>query len=167
MTESDEGSSVLWEPPKFQREYEAALGDFLIRFNRIENLVSQIIKLALDHLYKLNETDNKKLIERCRKGSLNQHINDLELILLAIPTSQNFPIAEIRKLSEERNKLAHGHFEPDHNEPAYEIIGKGGPRKISISDIQEWGERADTIHTELISLKAYYVFYDVREPHLK
>jgi hypothetical protein len=34
--------------PRIQKNYEAALGEFLVTFNRIENAVSDVIVLALE-----------------------------------------------------------------------------------------------------------------------
>jgi hypothetical protein len=141
--------------PQIQKDYEAALGEFLVRFNRVENAIGDLIVHALSRLKRT------ELVDRCRNAQLNLRLRNLELIMLAFPEVQKLPIGEISALAENRNSLAHGHFEQNPFSGEYEIVGKKGKaHKFTPSDIREMGAGADAIWHDLRLIEAYFIFFD-------
>lgn len=86
-------------------EYQAALGEFLVTFNQLENLLNEVIVELLrrrqkDRLYREADMFDRKL-------------DQLELISLAFHPLHSPDYARLRHLNAERNILAHGHFNVD------------------------------------------------------
>lgn len=148
---------IPWADPQIQKDYEAALGAFLVRFNRIENMIARLVRHALSRL------DRQDLLNRSMSGPLKQRVQALDLILLAFPAFPKLPISGIDRLSAVRNSLAHGHFEQNPYDGDYEIVGKSESRTWHPNEIQGEAAVADSIWTELRLIEAHFLFFDVPE----
>lgn len=50
MSFFDDEDDIPWADPAIQTDYEAALGSFLVSFNRLENLIGDLLEESLAHL---------------------------------------------------------------------------------------------------------------------
>lgn len=107
-----------WADPAIEAAYKAALGSFLVQFNAIENLLTEVLDLSFrslrrPDLLRLNEPFERRL-------------QTLELIGLALPRMHVPNFEDLRALAKERNNLAHGHFDQNPHSGAYSIVTRGG-----------------------------------------
>lgn len=143
---------IPWADPKIQVEYEAALGAFLVRFNRIENFISDLIGRALVR------HGREDLIERALKKQLNARIEILEWLLVPMPYMSDVPTKRIQALADQRASLAHGHFEQNPFSGEYKIVGKGQSKAWTPETIQPLMDEAVAICEELSNLRAQFWF---------
>lgn len=140
---------IPWADPQIQRNYEAALGRFLVRFNRIENAIDTLAAKALRRLGRSGVEVN---------GPFLQRVERLELIMFAFPTWPAIPRPEIKALAGNRNELAHGHFDQNPYSGDYEIVGRKRRRPWSPSEIDALGDEADKIWDKLRTIEAAFLF---------
>lgn len=136
--------------PRSREGYEAALGRFLVAFNRIENLISVLIMAALKDL---GRTD--LIVDSCNVD-LSRRIRNLELILLATPYKQVF--GEVKAIATERNKIAHGHFDQNPIDGRYAVTG----RKPETSGQLQSYDHVTTEHIVALTRRAKDAFDDLR-----
>ncbi|WP_282611016.1 hypothetical protein [Pelagibius sp. Alg239-R121] len=148
-----------WFDPEKRPNYEAALGRFLVSFNRIENQISRLIDLAVVRVRQKHDVKHDPKKEHVRMR-FEHRLYVLELILLAFPEASSLPAAEIRKLSKDRNKLAHGHFDENQFSEDYEIPGRKEVRNWTDQDFSKLVEKSDELYQQLRQLEAFLVFYD-------
>lgn len=142
--------------PQIQKDYEAALGDFLVRFNRIENLIADIAYRALK---RYGRTD---LAASTIKQPLQQRLDSLELILLGVSNLRPLPYAAIKALAKDRNTLAHGHFNQNPFQGDYVIVGRGGEgHDWDPASIAKLAVRADELWDDLRGIEAWFLFDEV------
>jgi hypothetical protein len=143
--------------PQFQKNYEPALGAFLVVFNRIENTVSDLIWLALS---KAGRED----ILRSLDGDLfSRKLTTLDLLSIAYP--QVMPsktlIEELRYLGAERNHLAHGHFDQNPFDGTYNIVTDRKTLTVPVTKIVKLVERAEKAWDDLRNSRAFFWFDDL------
>lgn len=143
---------IPWADPQIQLDYEAALGRFLVRFNRVENAVDNLITMALE---KLNRTDVEI------SGQFLQRVERLELVMLAFPSWPSVPKDQIKSLAGSRNELAHGHFDQNPYQGDYEIVSRKKSRPWSPSQIESLGDKADEIWHALRNIEACFYFEEI------
>lgn len=89
--------------------YKEELADALLAFNRIKIFVSDMIFCTLSQAKRddlQGKAINKQFMAR---------VEALELLLVSVPTAPRVPHARLKKLADERNAFAHGHFSADAN----------------------------------------------------
>ena len=144
--------------PRIQKDYESALGAFLVAFTQIENAVSDIIFLALE------QANRKDILKRLQGDSFRKKLVTLELISLAHPRPlPKSAIDELHDLAAWRNKLAHGHFHQNPFDGSYEIMTdrKRNPFPMPVMQLQQLTERADRAWDALRYAEAYFSFDDL------
>ena len=114
----DYDDHVPWADPKIQADYEAALGRFLVGFNRIEAMVSDLIVRSMQQLERTNDEITEVL-----DNHLKRRVEDL-VKLLREAERPSIPADDIDALAKKRNTLAHGHFEQNPYSGEYEIVGR-------------------------------------------
>jgi hypothetical protein len=158
MIENEFGSleddDLPWAGPSIQRDYEAALGGFLVRFNRIENAVNRLLRFSLARLGRLD------LERQTVRATLQTRVQNLCLLMLSFPTSAQVPSKEIEALSAIRNELAHGHFEQNPFAGDYEIVGTARSKPWLPRDVERQAEEADRIWDQLRLIEAWFIFAD-------
>jgi hypothetical protein len=115
-----EDEDITWADPAIRTEYEAALGRFILAFNEADYRLSQVIA------EELTERGRPELAESATKGNFAQRLEKLEL-LMSYTTDQQLsavPVAKLRSLNTDRNKLAHGHFDQNPYDGSYQLILK-------------------------------------------
>ena len=144
--------------PRIQKDYEAALGAFLVAFTRIENTASDIIFLALE------QAGRKDILNRLRGDSFRRKLVTLELISLAHPRPlQKSAIDELRDLAARRNELAHGHFHQNPFDGSYEILTDRKALPMPVTQLKQLTERAESAWDTLRYAEAYFSFDDLDE----
>ena len=139
--------------PQIRRDYEATLGTFLVVFTRIENTVSDIICLAL------KQAERKDILNRLRGDSFRRKLVTLELISLAHPRPlPRSTIEELRGLAARRNELAHGHFHQNPFDGTYDIVTDRKAFPMSVTQLKQLTERAETAWDALRYAEAYFSF---------
>jgi len=111
---------VPWASEEIQKDYEAALGAFLVAFNRLDNLLTRVIELLLIALKRHD------LVPLCTTGTFAQKVLTLDLLKHSTEGAviSSVPIETIREIGKHRNIVAHGHFDQNPHSGAYEIVGK-------------------------------------------
>ena len=155
--ETHDNTPLEWEDepsadPDVKKEYEAALGAFLLAFNRVDNTVSDIIVLALKKAGR--EEIPRSIAEEDRFA---RKVQNLDLISLRFPeiASQSL-IAELRTLGSERNNLAHGHFDQNLFGGGYDVVARQKRLEVSVEKIRMLAERAEKVYHQVRRFEAYY-----------
>ena len=155
MEDKDEAPPALFDmpsaDPRIQKDYEAALGTFLVAFNRIENAVNDTIILALQ------KSERQDILERLRNDSLYRKLTTLDLISLAY--SRPLPktvVNELRELASQRNDLAHGNFHQNPFDGSYEIVTHQKQFHMSTDQLSLLTKRADRAWDALRYAQAFF-----------
>lgn len=153
--EPDDSDYDYWGSSR--EEYEQSLGKFLVSFNRIENIVSELLARALAR------GGRSDLVDRAIKRPLDRRLDDLELLLVAYPDAPKPPYADIRQLSYRRNELAHGHYDDWQGYQSFNIVSRGKRNSLPPSEITPLVEQAEELAFRLRRLEAHWDFEQVRE----
>ena len=144
--------------PQIQKDYEAALGAFLVACTQIENTISDIIFLALE------QAERKDILNRLRGDSLRRKLVTLELISLAHPRPLlKSAIDELRDLAAQRNDLAHGHFHQNPFDGSFEIVTDRKALSMPIAQLKQLTERAQIAWDALRYAETYFSFDNLDE----
>ncbi|RWE29170.1 MAG: hypothetical protein EOS78_30655 [Mesorhizobium sp.] len=139
-----------------QKDYEAALGAFLVIFNRIENTVSDIVVLAL------KKAEREDILRSLSGDLFARKLTTLELLSVAYPqAAPRELVEELRRLGAERNNLAHGHFDQNPFDGSYRVVTDRNTLSISVAQIGKLTARADKAWDELRSSQAFFWFDDL------
>ena len=157
---SDEArSSWFDEPsadPQIQKDYEAALGAFLVVFNSIENAVSDIIYLAL------KKAAREDILKSLRGDLFSRKLTTLDLLSIAYPQAASKALVdELRRLGAERNDLAHGHFDQNPFDGSYHIVTDRKTLSVPMDKIVKLTERAERAWDDLRGSQAFFWFDDL------
>lgn len=144
--------------PQIQKDYEAALGAFLVVFNLIENTVNDVIVMALQ------QSERQDILQRLKGDSFSRKLATLDLISLTY--SQPLPktlVDELRDLSTHRNNFAHGHFDQNPFDGDYKIVTDRKKKLISmpIAQLNLLTERAETACDAIGYAQAFFEFYNL------
>lgn len=149
--------SVPWASPEIRQQYEAALGRFILAFNELDNLLTEIIETTLERL------DRRDLIKACAQRNFALKVLTLDLLKSSREGAAiaNVPITLLKQVAGERNALAHGHFDQNPFDGSYDIVVKNVRASYS-------AERLDglTVMAEkaLQALRYASAAYDFSEP---
>ena len=145
---------IPWADPSIRTDYEAALGRLILAHNEVDLRVTQLIERCLDRL------DNPPPMRRLTHGMLGERLRSLDL-LKALPINlelDRVDLSKLHQLNNDRNVVAHGHFEQNPFDGDYVLIG----RKKRIEDYPT--ERLDRITADLQAasrqLSVLVDFYD-------
>jgi uncharacterized protein with HEPN domain len=134
--------------------YKEELADALLAFNRIENFVSDMIYQILsqakrDDLH--GKAINKQFMAR---------VEALEFLLVSVPNAPKVPYARLKKLADERNAFAHGHFSADANTGEVVVLGKGRATPWKPEKVLPFLEECSAVRRELSGIYAHILFGD-------
>jgi hypothetical protein len=143
--------------PKIKKDYEAALGAFLLAFNRMDNTVSDVIVLALKKAGR--EEIPKSIAEEDRFA---RKVQNLDLISLRFPeiASQSL-LGELRALGSERNNLAHGYFDQNPFGGGYDVVARQRRLEVSVEKIHALAERAEKAYLQVRRFEAHFWHEDL------
>jgi hypothetical protein len=151
--ESDDG--LPWASPEIQRKYEAALGRFMLEFNRLDTLLGETLEFVLAHL------DRKDLIKDCVGRDFSQKLFFLDLLKQSSGGSgiKHVSISDLKNISGVRNFLAHGHFDQNPYDGSYVVrLRDKKPSYRSAKVIDGLTEQATKASDALRSSHAFYLF---------
>jgi hypothetical protein len=155
MHAGDDHDDPPMADPKIRSEYEAALGRFLVAFNRVDNELTELIALALAKLGRFD------LFVRCAEEvDFNRKLFHLELLSLSTEGKplHGLPIKEMKELAGRRNILAHGHFDQNPFQGNYTIKNKGQRAPFSATVLGKLTKRCDVVWEKLRDGSAGYWF---------
>jgi len=124
--------------------YEAALGNFLVRFNRIEYLLAVTIRRTL------RIAGLAALGEKLGKDMFVQKLAIFELIARDRPPCDEELVPRLRKLAERRNVWAHGHLDVDPFDGALTLFGSKGVKGVEMATLQSDVMEADALIQALL-----------------
>lgn len=152
----DDEDDIPWADPAIQTDYEAALGSFLVSFNRLENLIGDLLEESLAHL---GSADLYVAGDR-----LELKLRLFETVLLAIPRMHKPNFKAAHDISGERNTLAHGHFDQNPYSGEYQIVTQRRKRvDMPVAKIRTLALQADRVIDDFRSCQAYLFFLDPAE----
>ncbi|MBY3445498.1 hypothetical protein [Rhizobium laguerreae] len=130
--------------PEMRQKYEAALGEFLVKFNATENYM----RFAVEQVAK--SLGHQDLWEKHLAGDdFSRQLNNLRLLALAEPFFADVPFDRLAELNATRNKLAHSHYDQDLFSEEFELVGKRKRVKMTIEEIKKATEDADDLWNDL------------------
>lgn len=145
---------VPWADPSIRTNYEAALGRLILAHNEVDFRITKLIERCLKRL------GSPQSMERLKRGQLVDRLRALDL-LKALPMRlevERVDIEKLHQLNNERNIVAHGHFEQNPFDGDYVLIDE----KRRIQDYPV--ERLDKVAGELKAMAGYLSalvdFYD-------
>lgn len=151
--------TVPWADPGIQKGYQAALGEFIVTFNRLDAALTKILRLALGDAGKLG------LLPQIRKQGYGAKLQALELLQVSpsMVAIHGVPIEDMRKIATIRNFLAHAHFDQNPFDGSYELVPpksdkRPSERHLKEAAIRKWAERADKVCHSLRHSEAHYWF---------
>lgn len=157
----EDDDDTPWASPEIQEAYEAALGRFLLAFNRLDNLMSEVIGMIL-HALKRDD-----LVVRCTHKEFSFKILVLDLLKTStegkVQVLADVPVDLIRQIAGERNVLAHGHFDQNPFDGTYEVVTTKVRAEYPVSRLDDLTRKADTAWDALRYVEAYYDFSEVPE----
>jgi hypothetical protein len=144
---------VPWASPEIQRDYEAALGRFIVAFNAVDNLLARVIETVL---IKVGRMD---LVKPCTEAGYSQKLLTLDLLKQSSAGRgiAEVPVALMHEVGAHRNKVVHGHFEQNPCSGEYEIIAKKAHR-YSPTDLDAQTAEAIKAWHALRHSDAFYAF---------
>lgn len=158
----DEPDEDTWEyddlpgaDPQIQIDYEAALGRFLVAFNRVDNEIAQLISTVL-HLSKRSD-----LVDAlANKSDFARKLQTLDLLTLARDSGRlrDAPLDEMRRIAGERNTVAHGHFDQNPFDGEYQLKGKGRYSNYSPKRLDALTQRCNDVWNALRLIDAGFHF---------
>lgn len=153
---SPESDHTLPSELNTKKEYEGALGEFLVVFNKIENIIGDILVLAL------MKAGRHKIDKRITGHSFAQKVLYLDLISLHFSEAASAPlIIALKALGEERNHLAHGHFEENDFDESYVIVSENRRLEFPVAKIKRLTKQAETLYCQLRLSQAFFWFEDI------
>lgn len=156
----DFDDGVPWAPPEIREEYTAALGRFILAYNQLDYLLTQILTMALTKLGRDDIISYKG--REIQKQDFSSRLYVLDILK---STSQgeglcDIPIKAMRDLSAERAVLAHGHMDQNPFDGTYTLV-KGGQDKgpgYTSDRIDGLAKKADELWDKLRYAEAYFTF---------
>jgi hypothetical protein len=154
--ETRDDDDVPWASPEIRQQYEAALGRFILAFNELDNLLTEIIETTLERL------DRRDLVKACIQQNFALKLLTLDLLKSSREGTAiaDVPIPLMKQIAGERNTLAHGHFDQNPFDGSYDIVVKNVRASYSVERLDGLTEKADKALQALRYASAVYDFSD-------
>jgi hypothetical protein len=151
-----DNDDVPWASPEIRQQYEAALGRFILAFNELDNLLTEIIETTLERL------DRRDLVKACIQQNFALKLLTLDLLKSSGEGAAiaGVPIPLMKQIAGERNTLAHGHFDQNPFDGSYDIVIKNVRASYSVESLDGLTEKADKALQALQLASAVYDFSD-------
>jgi len=140
--------------PHIQEGYEIALGRFILEFNQLDNLLSDVIATVLARLKK------DHLVKRCTHCFFSQKLLVLDLLKASTQGAglHDIPVMLLGEIATERNRLAHGHFDQNPFSGEYDIVVKDDRWQYSAEELDRLREKTNQAWMALRYAEAHYTF---------
>ena len=148
---------IPWADPAIRTEYEAALGRFILAYNEADYRVSQVITASL------SKRGHAELAATAAKGSFLERLEKLELLMSdgANTPLSGLPVAKLRTLHGDRNKLAHGHFDQNPYDGSYKVIQAAKARDYPVPRVLELAAELSQLAERLRTVEILHDFDDL------
>lgn len=155
MTDADE-DEVPCASPEIRLSYEAALGRFILAFNQVDNLLTEIIETVLLRL------GREDLVKVCTGRDFSNKLFILDLLKSSTEGAgiKDAPIELMRQIARERNVLAHGHFDQNPFDGSYDVVAKNMRANYPVERLDALTEKAKKAWDALRYSQAYFEFSD-------
>lgn len=158
MTEDNQpfDDDTPWASPEIRANYQAALGRFILAFNQVDDELTDVIATILRRLKR------DDLVDACTRRDFSHKLLVLDLLKSTSEGQgiQSVPVAAMREVAGERNRLAHGHFDQNPFDGTYDVVTRNIRSSYSVERLDGLTEKADGCWDELRHASAFYVFSD-------
>lgn len=141
--------------PNIQLKYEAALGEFVVEFNRLDDTVGKVLS------YALAEIDRGHLSKQYLAAPFSQRVDLLDLLggsdVLKLKAA---PIARLKEISATRNILVHAHFDQNPFDGSYTLVQKGRESHLKAEAIRRLSKQVSDVTHKLGYHEAVWAFRD-------
>jgi hypothetical protein len=155
-SEAEDDNGVPWASPEIREAYVAALGRFMLAFNEVDNLLTEVIETVLTRL------NRKDLINESTRRDFAFKL----LVLDLLKTSRegagivDISVDLMREIARHRNKLAHGHFDQNPFDGSYEVVSKNVRADYPAEELNRLTAETGKAYRALRYASAFYVFDD-------
>jgi len=149
--------NVPWADADIRHRYEAALGACMLAFNQLDNLLGKVLKTILVRIRRQDLED-----ECVSRANFSQRVRVLDLLKHTTEGTgiADVSIADLRGVAEERNMLAHAHFEQNPFSGEYWLVGKGKTvQQYTAARIDSVASRIAKVWMTLHHAEAFYDFH--------
>lgn len=159
MTEEAVDDFEPWGDPNIRPEYEAALGPCLVAFNEVEDRMRVLMTLALGRRGQLHLS--KRVVWDSQFG---QKVTFLELLSSRGDEHSLRPtiFQELRQLANDRNVVAHGHFDQNPFDGSFKLRGKGDSVDFDTDKLLSLTRRSEALAKEIGEATLPYWFEEIR-----
>jgi hypothetical protein len=153
--DDDDYGDIPWADPQIKKDYEAALGRLILAHNNVDIHLTRLIRCVLKQL------GDPEPLAKMAVGRFADRLENVRMLGAITKDTRltNVPFVEIAKLNGLRNIVAHGHFEQNPFDGAYELIGN--KRTHTDFSIDRLNEIADELTQRGSHLDAMVTFWDV------
>lgn len=130
---------------KMQKEYESALGEFLVAFNDLENWV----RVAIE--FYLREKNLNSVWQNVRQFNFAKLVKLYQSMAEESEDMPRLDVKRCKEFGEERNKFAHAHYIMGPRKNGVNIVTKSGPVQVDIAKMKINSEDIRQFVTELWS----------------
>jgi RNA polymerase sigma factor (sigma-70 family) len=141
----EDNDDVPWSSPEIRIAYEAALGRFILEFNRVDYLLGEVIETVMTRL------GRKDLTTKCTGWDFWLKVLVLDLLTASTEGNRirNVPVRLLTQLGSDRNKLAHGHFDQNPFSGSYDVVVRNVRRQYPVDALNALTEKATEAWTSL------------------
>ena len=124
---------VPWADPNIRKDYEAALGRFILLFNELDYYVGSFVRAELDRRGQSQLYD--------KGASFSQRLSLLGVLTSADTHLPQVSVARLQSLNGDRNLLAHGHFEQNPFDGSYKVFFRQKYKDYPIARIERLADQ--------------------------
>jgi hypothetical protein len=133
-TPFDRDDEPPWATPENQSKYEAALGPFIVEYNRLDHMLGDMLgrmmlilkrgDLAKRYEKRADLWFKLEMLDVLASTKVEAHLGDI-------------PVAEIREIHKKRNLLVHSHYDGNPFDYSYVLIPQGRKGRVEYLSPEE------------------------------
>lgn len=157
LTEEDffDDDDTPWADPQIQLDYQAALGEFVVEFNRLDDTVSKVLS------YALLETKRDHLAKTYLASQFSYRVDLIDLLGGSnVQGLASAPVADLKAVASVRNVLVHAHFDQNPFDGSYTLVQKGRDSHLKTEAIRKWSKRVADVTHKMGHFEAQWWFRD-------
>ena len=124
---------VPWADPNIRKDYEAALGRFILLFNELDYHVGSFIRAELKRSGQSQLSDEG--------ASFSQRLPLFGVLARADPYVSQVSVEDLRSLNGNRNILAHGYFDQNPFDGSYKLFFRRKYRDYPIARVERFTDQ--------------------------
>jgi hypothetical protein len=144
--------------PAIRSGFIAALGAFILAFNEVDYWLGHLLR------WELRSRRAEAVFDS--KATFSVRLKQLEALALdgEAPPVAALPFARLRQIAEDRNKLAHGHFDQNPFDGSYDLVLRQQAHDFPIERIDGLMIELSNIALEFRSAFHWREFDDIADP---